>query len=117
MVASGLIGSEAYRQTVGTYAGKDADVLANKWLNRTGVRERIAELKEANSRKATWTAGHARVGPLSREQKIEFPVQIHQYLGCQGRSGFAARAIRGTRRWQACENQNPRQDRGGQGTD
>ena len=27
MVASGLTGSEAYRQTVGTYAGKDADVL------------------------------------------------------------------------------------------
>ena len=53
MVASGLTGSEAYRQTVGTYAGKDADVLANKWMNRPGIRERIAELKEANSRKAT----------------------------------------------------------------
>ena len=50
MVASGLTGSEASHQTVRTYAGKDDDVLANKWMNRPGVRERIDELKEANSR-------------------------------------------------------------------
>jgi hypothetical protein len=61
-VASGLSGSEAYRQVVGAAAGKNADVIANQLMNQHGVRERIAELKEANSRKAT----------LSREQTIEF---------------------------------------------
>ena len=44
------------------YTGKQADGLATRWMERPGVRERIAELKEANSRKAT----------LSREQTIEF---------------------------------------------
>jgi hypothetical protein len=60
--ASGLSGSEAYRQVVGAAAGKNADVMADQFVNQHGVRERIAELKEANSRKAT----------LSREQTIEF---------------------------------------------
>jgi hypothetical protein len=61
-VASGLSGSQAYRQVVGVAAGKNADVMADQLMNQHGVRERIAELKEANSRKAT----------LSREQIIEF---------------------------------------------
>ena len=59
---SGLSGSEAYRQVVGPAAGKNADVMADQSMNEHGLRERIAELKEANSRKAT----------LSREQTIEF---------------------------------------------
>ena len=62
MVASGLTGSEAYRQVAGATAGKNADVLAARWMDSPGVRERLSELKEANSRKAT----------LSREQTIEF---------------------------------------------
>lgn len=61
-VASGSSGSEAYRQVVGAGAGKNADVMADQLMNQHGVRERIAELKEANSRKAT----------LTREQAIEF---------------------------------------------
>jgi hypothetical protein len=44
------------------YTGKEADGNAANWMNRPGVRERVNELKEANSRKAT----------LSREQTIEF---------------------------------------------
>ena len=60
-VASGLSGSEAYRQVAGA-AARNADVIADDLMNRPGVRERVAELKEANSRKAT----------LSREQTIEF---------------------------------------------
>ena len=59
-VASGLSGSEAYRRVVGAASGKN--VMADQLMNHYGVRERIAELKEANSRKAT----------LSREQTIEF---------------------------------------------
>jgi hypothetical protein len=62
MVASGLTGSEAYRQVAGATAGKNADVLAARWMDSPGVRERLNELKEANARKAT----------LSREQTIEF---------------------------------------------
>ena len=46
----------------GTAAGKNADVMADQLMNQHGVRERVNELKEANSRKAT----------LSREQTIEF---------------------------------------------
>ena len=61
-VASGSSGSEAYRQVVGAGAGKNADVMADQLMNQHGVRERVNELKEANSRKAT----------LSREQTIEF---------------------------------------------
>ena len=61
-VANGLSGSEAYRQVVGPAAGKNADVMADQLMNQHGVRERVNELKEANSRKAT----------LSREQTIEF---------------------------------------------
>jgi hypothetical protein len=60
-VASGLTGADAYRQVM-NYTGKEADGNAANWMKRPGVRERIAELKEANSRKAT----------LSREQTIEF---------------------------------------------
>ena len=60
-VASGLSGAEAYRQAA-EYSGKQADGNAANWMKRPGVRERIAELKEANSRRAT----------LSREQTIEF---------------------------------------------
>ena len=60
-VASGLTGADAYRQVM-NYTGKEADGNAANWMNRPGVRERVNELKEANSRKAT----------LSREQTIEF---------------------------------------------
>jgi hypothetical protein len=60
-VASGLSGADAYRQAA-EYSGKQADGNAANWMNRPGVRERVNELKEANSRKAT----------LSREQTIEF---------------------------------------------
>ena len=60
-VASGLTGADAYRQVI-NYTGKEADGNAANWMNRPGVRERVNELKEANSRKAT----------LSREQTIEF---------------------------------------------
>ena len=60
-VASGLTGADAYRQVM-NYTGKEADGNAANWMNRPGVRERLNELKEANSRKAT----------LSREQIIEF---------------------------------------------
>jgi hypothetical protein len=42
------------------YTGKEADGNAANWMNRPGVRERVNELKEANSRKAA----------LSREQTI-----------------------------------------------
>jgi hypothetical protein len=62
IVASGLTGSEAYRQVAGATAGKNADVLAARWMDSPGVSERLNELKEANSRKAA----------LSREQTIEF---------------------------------------------
>ena len=60
-VASGLTGADAYRQVM-NYTGKEADGNAANWMNRQGVRERVNELKEANSRKAT----------LTREQVIEF---------------------------------------------
>ena len=58
---AGCPGADAYRQAA-EYSGKQADGNAANWMNRPGVRERIAELKEANSRRAT----------LSREQTIEF---------------------------------------------
>ena len=54
--------ARTYRQVVGAGAGKNADVMADQLMNQHGVRERVNELKEANSRKAT----------LSREQTIEF---------------------------------------------
>jgi hypothetical protein len=60
-VASGLTGADAYRQVM-NYTGKEADGNAANWMNRPGVRERVNELKEENSRKPT----------LSREQTIEF---------------------------------------------
>jgi hypothetical protein len=66
MVASGLTGSEAYRQVAGATAGKNADVLAARWMDSPGVRERLNELKEANSRKAT----------LTREKLIDFLCEV-----------------------------------------
>jgi hypothetical protein len=60
-VASGLTGADAYRQVM-NYTGKEADGNGANWMNRPGVRERVNELKETNSRKAT----------LTREQAIEF---------------------------------------------
>ena len=60
IVAKGKTRSEAYREVTGS--AKNADANADNWLNTPGVRERIAELKEANSRKST----------LTREQIIEF---------------------------------------------
>ena len=59
-VASGLSHAEAWRKATGKV--KNADVCCDQLLGKIGIRERIAELKEANSRKAT----------LSREQTIEF---------------------------------------------
>ena len=107
MVAGELTGSEAYCQGAGATAGKNADVLAARWMDSPGVRQRLNELKEANSRNA----------PLSREQTIEFPVQCHQHLGRRSRRGLFARAIRRVRERSASEAPHPRQDRGGEGTD
>ena len=64
MVASGLTGSEAYRQVAGATAGKNADVLAARWMDSPGVRERLNELKEANSRNDPAQQGHQ--SPLAR---------------------------------------------------
>ena len=59
-VSSGLSHSEAWRRATGKE--KNADVMGDQLLVKLGIKERIAELNEANSRKAT----------LSREQIIEF---------------------------------------------
>ena len=53
-VASGLSHAEAWRKATGKV--KNADVCCDQLLGKIGIRERIAELKEANSRKATPTS-------------------------------------------------------------
>ena len=75
-------------------------------MNQHGVRERVNELKEANSRKAT----------LSREQAIEFLCNVISTSAAkvEADSRSCNQRIRGR---QARETQDPRQDRGGQGTD
>ena len=59
-IASGLSHAEAWRKATGKT--NNADVNCDKLLGKAGIKERIAELKEANSAKAA----------LSREQTIEF---------------------------------------------
>jgi hypothetical protein len=59
-VASGLPKAEAWRRATGRT--NNADVHCDQLMGKRGITERITELKEANSRKAT----------LTREQIIEF---------------------------------------------
>ncbi len=59
-VANGLSNAEAWRRATGRT--NDADVHGAECIVKNGIKERINELKEANSRKAT----------LTREQIIEF---------------------------------------------
>ncbi len=51
--AAGLGASEAFRRTVGPNGPgyKDADVQADKWMKRPGVRGRVEELQKAQSDK------------------------------------------------------------------
>ena len=63
-VASGRSASEAYRQSGAT--GKNADVQAAKLVVRGSICERVAELKEAQSRKSE----------LSRDQLREFLTEV-----------------------------------------
>jgi hypothetical protein len=91
-VASGLSGSETYRQFLGAAAGKNADVMADQLMNQHGVRERIAELKEANSHKAT----------LSREKVIDFLCEVITASAASRRALFAC-AVSGVRGWQTRE--------------
>ena len=55
LCASGLSRSEAYRKAAGARAGKNSDANSDDWLNARGVRERIQELQERNSRKSEMT--------------------------------------------------------------
>ena len=55
LCASGLSRSEAYRKAAGARAGKNSDANSDDWLNARGVRERIRELQERNSRKSEMT--------------------------------------------------------------
>jgi phage terminase small subunit len=52
-VASGKSASEAYRQSGAT--GKNADVHAARLMVNDGIRKRVAELKEAQSKKSEMT--------------------------------------------------------------
>ena len=63
-VASGKSASEAYRQSGAT--GKNADVQAAKLVVKSSIRERVAELKEAQSRKSE----------LSRDRLREFLTEV-----------------------------------------
>ena len=55
LCASGLPRAEAYRKAAGARAGKNSDANSDDWLNARGVRERIQELQERNSRKSEMT--------------------------------------------------------------
>jgi Terminase small subunit len=55
LCAAGLSRSAAYRKAAGSQAGKNADANSDDWLNARGVRERIRELQERNSRKSEMT--------------------------------------------------------------
>jgi Terminase small subunit len=57
-VASGKSASEAYRQSGAT--GKNADVQAAKLVVKSSIRERVAELKEAQSKKCEMTRDQLR---------------------------------------------------------
>jgi hypothetical protein len=50
-IASGLSGSEAYRQAAGATAGKNADTLADQWMKRPEIRARIDEIVGESSKK------------------------------------------------------------------
>ena len=63
-VASGKSASEAYRQSGAN--GKNADVQAAKLVVRGSIRERVAELKAAQSQKSE----------LSRDQLREFLTEV-----------------------------------------
>ena len=63
-VVSGKSASEAYRQSGAT--GKNADVHAARMMVNDGIRKRVAELKEAQSRKCEMT----------RDQLREFLVSV-----------------------------------------
>lgn len=63
-VAAGLSHAEAWRKATGKT--KNADVSCDQLLGKIGIRDRIAELKEANPRKAT----------LRREQVIAFLCEV-----------------------------------------
>ena len=76
-------------------------------MNQRGVRERIAELKEANSRKAT----------LTREQIIEFLCNAVTASAANVEADSSLVQSAEFVDEQARETQDPRQDRGGQGTD
>ena len=65
MVASGLTGSEAYRQVAGATGGKNADVLAARWMDSPGVRERLNELKEG-VRRVERAISHLKEGAVGR---------------------------------------------------
>jgi hypothetical protein len=52
-VASGLSLAESYRRTTGQT--KNADVKGTQWHGYAGIKERIAELKEQNARRAQMT--------------------------------------------------------------
>ena len=57
-VASGKSASEAYRQSGAT--GKNADVQAAKLVVKSSIRKRVAELKEAQSKKCEMTRDQLR---------------------------------------------------------
>ena len=57
-VASGKSASEAYRQSGAT--GKNADVQAAKLVVKSSIRERVAELKEAQCKKCEMTRDQLR---------------------------------------------------------
>jgi Terminase small subunit len=66
-VASGLSGSDAYRQAA-EYSGRQADGNAANWMKRPGVRERIEELKTESSARCS----------LSREAYIKSLVEMYE---------------------------------------
>ena len=68
-VASGLTGADAYLQVM-NYTGKEADGNAANWMNRPGVRERVAEPEGSQ-----FPQGNAERGADNR-----VPVQCHQHF-------------------------------------
>jgi hypothetical protein len=63
-VASGLTGSEAYRRAIGK--GKNADVHAAEFMARPGIKERIAEIRDAAAEKSE----------LKREEVLKFLADV-----------------------------------------
>ena len=56
-VASGATYAEAYRRVIGDC--KNTDVKGNQWLNKCGMKARIAELRAGNARKSELTREEA----------------------------------------------------------